>query len=478
MVSDAQAESFNDAITAIQLRDSERALSLCRDWHGPDARDPLLTLAQLCLDQGDAELGLAYYELAANVASDDPRVMVGKALALEAIGRSDEALAHLDAAARLAPDSVLARNNLGAALIDRGSARSALAHLERAVALAPEHHAARHNLGRAQAALGRRFAATRTFDAALALEPGNLETRVARRRLLTAAVPGWHFPMMNDRPRNEAYDEALRRAIRPGTHVLDIGTGAGLLTMMAHRAGAEHVTSCEIASLVAARAARVLASNHVTEGIKLLNRFSTSLVAGVDLPRRADVVVSEILSAEVLREGVLGTLAHAREHLMAEDGIMIPKAASAMIAPVCSESLEPYFRVEHGAGFDLSEFNYFTPGTVRVRMYNHPHRLLAPPVEAFRFEFGEREPADERVEISMTCDAPGRCLGVVQWIRIYLDDEVTYENPPDRPSLSSWMHVVHPFEEPVEVQAGDRLHIVAMHDGSTLEFVRVAGPTR
>ena len=43
--------------------------------------------------------------------------------------------------------------------------------------------------------------------------------------------------MMNDDARNRVYDEAMRR-LAPGRGVLDIGTDAGLLAMMAARAKA------------------------------------------------------------------------------------------------------------------------------------------------------------------------------------------------------------------------------------------------
>ena len=51
---------------------------------------------------------------------------------------------------------------------------------------------------------------------------------------------------------NVKYEEALKSAIdemkRRGeyVHVLDIGTGTGLLSMMAVRHGADKVTACEV----------------------------------------------------------------------------------------------------------------------------------------------------------------------------------------------------------------------------------------
>ena len=67
----------------------------------------------------------------------------------------------------------------------------------------------------------------------------------------------WHFDMMADLGRNDAYDRALKALVKPEHVVLDIGTGSGLLAMMAARAGAKHVYAIEANESIAEKARKV-----------------------------------------------------------------------------------------------------------------------------------------------------------------------------------------------------------------------------
>ena len=69
--------------------------------------------------------------------------------------------------------------------------------------------------------------------------------------LCNKLVARWHYRMINDGARNGAYDRAIAAAVRrmgPQAPVLDIGSGSGLLAMMAARAGAVDVTACDLSS--------------------------------------------------------------------------------------------------------------------------------------------------------------------------------------------------------------------------------------
>src|SRR5262249_4286565 len=105
-------------------------------------------------------------------------------------------------------------------------------------------------------------------------------------------VPRWHFAMMADRRRNESYDAAIRRAV-PGKRVLDIGTGAGLLALMAARAGAAKVTSCEEVPLIAERARQNTIINGLSDRIAVIPMKSTSISVPATMRERAQVLVTE-----------------------------------------------------------------------------------------------------------------------------------------------------------------------------------------
>lgn len=70
------------------------------------------------------------------------------------------------------------------------------------------------------------------FQRAIACNPGFLPARRNLQGSYNLLVERWHFRMLNDSIRNDAYRAAItRRVLQQGTgsSVLDIGTGTGVL---------------------------------------------------------------------------------------------------------------------------------------------------------------------------------------------------------------------------------------------------------
>jgi predicted RNA methylase len=151
----------------------------------------------------------------------------------------------------------------------------------------------------------------------------------------------WVAPMLRDAERNAKYAETITRVVqtlpgsRRGRLVLDIGTGTGLLAMLAARAGAEQVVACEMFPAVAALAEAVVGANlhlwpHSTLEVHCLHSKDLKVdgdvrnVGGVFLPRRADLLVSELLDSTLLAEGLLPTVRDAWKRLLRPGARVVP----------------------------------------------------------------------------------------------------------------------------------------------------------
>jgi hypothetical protein len=71
----------------------------------------------------------------------------------------------------------------------------------------------------------------------------------------------------------------------------------------------------------------------------------------------------------------------------------------------------------------------------------------------------------------MTSTGEGSCYGVIQWIRLEFDEQVTFENHPSHgKSVSNWQRTVFCFDEPIDLKPGSVVTISAAHDRSSPWF--------
>jgi len=284
------------------------------------------------------------------------------------------------------------------------------------------------------------------FQKAAALAPEREDVTALLSGYLARVIPGWHLPMLADEQRNLAYEAAIARAVPGRACVLDIGTGSGLLSLLAVRHGAKQVFACEANPLIAQAAREIVARNHASDKIRVITKRSTELQPDSDLPQPADLVVSEILDAGLLGEGVLPTLRDALARLAERDAKVIPGRAEIFCQALALPELRHVNPVRRIAGFDLSPFDRFRSraGHASLRLDQAVHQVLSAPFPVAQIDFHHppdwQRPRQDTLTCAITRD--GTLQAFALWFDLWLDDATCVTTAPaalGRP----WPRMVH-----------------------------------
>lgn len=315
--------------------------------------------------------------------------------------------------------------------------------------------------------------ALKVCDEAIKKAPKNISAHIGRDWVTSLIAPIWHIPMVNEKQRNQAYFDGIVAAnLKEEQLVFEIGAGSGLLSMMAASQGAGFVVACEAKRSVAKVAEKVIESNRLGNRIRIVNKSSHQVALGADLERRADVLLHEIFSSELLGEHVLPSIEDAKARLMKEEAKIIPPSASIMIGLVESKALKSYLFASETLGFDLTELNKVSLQKVPIYREDLDLILMGDAHEAFTFDFqsNSRFPPESKV-FQMASTREGECLGVLQWVKINFDSEIVYQNhPANKIGVSGWERLIFKFKSPISLVKGETLEIQGSHNRERIWF--------
>ncbi|MEI7567892.1 MAG: tetratricopeptide repeat protein [Alcaligenaceae bacterium] len=456
-----QLDQYQQAIVT-----AERAIKLT-----PTSFRPWLIKADALKAAGDYAAAIHQYK---NALQCEPNAAsyLGMGLAQQALKQVPQALESLTKALGIAQHLLPALIARAEILDAMGRSQEALVDYLAALTIKPDHEQGLKNASGLLVALNRGTEALALFNKALEVSPNLLVAKLGSAWATSKMVPLWHVPMMNESHRNDAYYEGIKTAAKAGKLVLEIGAGSGLLSMMAAKLGATQVVACEAEPLVAKTATEIVKINGYADTVTILSKISYDVEVGKDLKEKADVLIHEIFDSAIIGEHVLPAIEDAKKRLLKPDALIVPHAASIMIALMGGEAAGKYLRVEHGHGFDLSHFNSIA--SKKIPFYREDIALtpMSMPVDAFRFDFMNQDsyPAEEKI-LELTATTKGLCYGVVQWIRIELDTTTIWENPPtDIRSTTAWQRTIYRFDQPLPLTKGMVVKIAASHDRASPWF--------
>lgn len=372
------------------------------------------------------------------------------------------------------PRAAKACHMLGVIRARQGRLADARELLECATGLRPDKPAWVRNLAQVCLRQGRPLEAVSRLEAVLPGGDACLHGALNQARM--ASVPQWHFPMLNDARRAAAYRDALRRAVRPGSIVLDIGAGTGLLSFMAAESGAAHVYAVERAPALADCARRAIRASPHRDRITLLEMDASRLRVGVHLPRTPDVLVTEVFDASLLAEGALATLRRAHTDVIGARTVMIPHAAEVLGGLVESDALREEVSVPILPGLDTGGLQRYAPMYLERCLHRFPHRAITPERRIARFDFADPAalvPGERRRTLSARTG--GRADAVAMRFRLLLAEGVEYESGTEA-NQTHWGHWIRFLEPTAELRAGQAVTLRVCYDDNFLAADLLDGP--
>lgn len=288
----------------------------------------------------------------------------------------------------------------------------------------------------------------------LRLEPRNLEARNQIRFIHQKLVPNWHFDMLNDSVRNDAYERAINHSVKQGITVFEIGTGSGLLSMLAARAGARHVWTCEKSMPIRRAAELIIRQNGFADKITILDAWSTSVSIPQHIPEKVDLIIGEIFGAGLLEEQAIHFFNDARSRLLKPGGKILPARATMFGALIDGKDISQRAIVGEVCGFDLRLFNgLHDDPALQINLAHHPHTFLSEPFILKSIDFNSSPPKEGEETLTVTIKNSGTCTGVAQWFRLEFDGGIAFDTAPTSPR-THWDQHIQVFEKQFEVISG------------------------
>lgn len=270
--------------------------------------------------------------------------------------------------------------------------------------------------------------------------------------------------MANDSVRMAAYSRAIARSVKPGSIVVDIGAGTGILSLLAARAGARRVHAIEPNPAVWL-IPELAAENGCAERIEIHPCTSFE----VELPERADVIVSDLRGSVPLHGTHLATLRDAKERLLAPGGVLIPARDRLFVAGV--EAWDVVALLQRGVQGFVSRG--FSAQTATTSIFNtsvsdsmvrlNASDLVTTPMSWADIEYGAPTPPLEKA-LELTPRRSGIVHGLAIWFEATIADGIVFDNAPGMSLV--YTRTFLPLLEPLSLEHGETLEVVLRADES------------
>lgn len=258
--------------------------------------------------------------------------------------------------------------------------------------------------------------------------------------------------MLADDTRASAYANAIRAVVRPGDHVLDVGSGFGFFAIVAARAGAGRVYAVDTNPAVLL-GPRIAAANGCADRII----FHQIDVERLQLPHKVDVVCSDLRGPTPFARRSLATLIDVRRRLLRDGGSVVPCTDTVFAAPcrvpgTVQRDVHAAFGRE---GIDTTPVERVIRDTP-YRCTIQPEDLVAPGRVWARVEYAAIQSPDVQGHAEWAFDSSDTIAGLAVWFDTELAEGIAFSSGPGS-RTRVYNQLFLPLSAPVPVEPGDRL---------------------
>jgi protein arginine N-methyltransferase 1 len=261
--------------------------------------------------------------------------------------------------------------------------------------------------------------------------------------------------MIADKTRFAAYADAIARAVRPGDIVVDLGCGPGVFALLACRAGAKRVHAIDSGEVIQF-ARQLAAANGFADRIEFFHGDSRQM----QLPERADVLVSDVRGALPLFGEAIPSIDDARERLLKKGGVQIPLRDTIYAAIV--ETPEFYKRLASpwkDAGHDIdlaTALPLVLNGVYKIR--SDAGQLLTEPQTWCTLDYTAHLDPRAAAKLRFRATRNGTAHGVTAWFVTQLFEDIGFSTAPGTVGTIYGQGFL-PWVEPMELEAGREIEV-------------------
>jgi SAM-dependent methyltransferase len=267
-----------------------------------------------------------------------------------------------------------------------------------------------------------------------------------------------HLRYVADQARIDLFRAAIGNAVRPGSRVVDVGCGSGVLGLLCLRAGASHVFAIDDSDMIDI-ARRTLSLAGLANKATFIRGRSERVV--IDKP--VDAVICDHVGYFGFDYGIAHTMQDARRRFLGPAGVVIPARIRLELSAVAACGT-PRQVDGWGASTVPADFHWCRRLAVNTKydVQLSGDLLLADPVGLGEIDLSANQPDFFRWSADLRIARSGVMHGLAGWFQCELAEGIWMTNSPLSEGAIDRPQAFLPIDEAMSVRAGDRVTVTIM----------------